>query len=376
MYPLPNGMFAARNQWYLAAWSSEVTRKPMERWLLNEPVAFYRTESGDPVAVSGRCPHRGFPLGESRVVGDNIQCGYHGLTFRPDGSCAAIPSQNSIPAACRIKSYSIVERWKWIWIWMGDPAAADLKLIPDHQAIGLTDPAFQSAGDTYHLVPGRYMLMHDNLFDLTHLGYLHLPTFGGGGAGADAVPKLVSDDRSVASIFEQRNIGCPPFFAGVLGYSGRVNRTFGLRLHFPCLHVGGDDIYEVLPDGSNGKCLGLLRVYHAVTPATEYTCHYFWAIGQNWQHEDSNFSANMAAALQPALQEDIMATRLIETMIQKSGGKVSELLLRADNVCVRGRKLFEKMIRAEQDQCTAVAEELSQTHSVENGTALEIRDAK
>ena len=42
----------------------------MQRWILNLPVAFYRTESGEAVAVGGRCPHRHFPLGKRRVEGD------------------------------------------------------------------------------------------------------------------------------------------------------------------------------------------------------------------------------------------------------------------------------------------------------------------
>ena len=31
VYPLPEGLTVARNQWYIAAWSVEVTCKPMER---------------------------------------------------------------------------------------------------------------------------------------------------------------------------------------------------------------------------------------------------------------------------------------------------------------------------------------------------------
>ena len=92
MYPLKDGLFAPRNQWYIAAWSSEVGRQPIERWILDQPVAMYRREDGAPVALHGRCPHRSFPLGRSRVDGDNLQCGYHGISFRPDGSCASIPT--------------------------------------------------------------------------------------------------------------------------------------------------------------------------------------------------------------------------------------------------------------------------------------------
>ena len=83
MYPLAEGMFAPKNQWYVVAWSDEVTREPIERFILDEPIALYRKRDGSPVALHGRCPHRSFPLGRSRVVDDNIQCGYHGITCGP-----------------------------------------------------------------------------------------------------------------------------------------------------------------------------------------------------------------------------------------------------------------------------------------------------
>ena len=354
MYPLAEGLFAPKNQWYIAAWSSEVAREPMERMILDEPVALYRKEDGTPVALDGRCPHRSFPLGRSRVVGDNIQCGYHGITFRPDGSCAVIPSQGHIPKVCSVRAYPLVERWKWIWIWPGDPALADEDLIPDHFAIGLTDPRFKNAGDVYYDVPGRYMLMHDNLFDLTHIGYLHKETFGEG-AEADEVPKHESGPNWIESRFDQPDIPCPPFFAAMIGHQGKVNRKFGLRLHMPCLHVGGEDMTAGSDDPKPDRHLASLRVYHGVTPATHHNAHYFWAIGHDWDHADPDHAAGLAAGLRPALEEDISATRYIEEMIGRMDGRPSELLLRADNVCVLGRRMFERFIRAEQELSAAQA---------------------
>lgn len=346
MYPLAEGLFAARNQWYVAAWSKEVTRQPMERVILNEPVAFYRKEDGAAVAVEGRCPHRSFPLGRGRVVGDNLQCGYHGITFRPDGSCLEVPSQDHIPKACRIRAFPLAERWKWLWIWMGDPALADESLIPDHVEIGLTDPAFKNAGDSYKLVPGRYMLVHDNLLDLTHIGHLHRETFGDG-ADSSEVPTVEMTDRWIESRFVQ-HIPCPPFLSAMLNYQGPVVRRFGLRLYMPCLHAGGDTLHAVNADGSEGDYLGALRVYHAVTPATHHTTHYFYGLGHSWDNEDPAYAAKMIEGLRPALEEDFNATRYIEEMVQRAGGRPSELLLKADNVCVQGRRFFERTIRAEQ----------------------------
>ena len=81
MYPFKTSQSFPRNQWYIAAFSHEVGRTPMERTLLDEPVVFYRSAAGAPVAVAGRCPHRRFPMVRGELVGDALRCGYHGWTF-------------------------------------------------------------------------------------------------------------------------------------------------------------------------------------------------------------------------------------------------------------------------------------------------------
>ena len=47
-----------RNYWYVAATDAEVGRKPLPRTILGEPVVFFRTEQGAPVAMEDRCAHR------------------------------------------------------------------------------------------------------------------------------------------------------------------------------------------------------------------------------------------------------------------------------------------------------------------------------
>ena len=86
-----------RNQWWVAARPREVTTTPLDRRILNDRIVFYRTEVGKAVALSGLCPHRLYPLAQGRVVGDAIECGYHGFRFRPDGRCSHIPSQDTVP---------------------------------------------------------------------------------------------------------------------------------------------------------------------------------------------------------------------------------------------------------------------------------------
>jgi phenylpropionate dioxygenase-like ring-hydroxylating dioxygenase large terminal subunit len=106
-----------RNSWYVAASDAEIGSKPFARTILGEPVVLFRTQSGTPVAFEDRCPHRHLPLSMGSLVGDQLQCHYHGLRFTPDGRCMRIPGQDHIPAAAKAKTYLLVERYRWIWIW-------------------------------------------------------------------------------------------------------------------------------------------------------------------------------------------------------------------------------------------------------------------
>ena len=88
------------NSWYVAARDREVGLKPLARTLLDEPVVLYRTEDGTPIALEDRCCHRSLPLSLGRIVGNNLQCGYHGLTFASDGACIEVPGQVTCTAGC------------------------------------------------------------------------------------------------------------------------------------------------------------------------------------------------------------------------------------------------------------------------------------
>jgi vanillate O-demethylase monooxygenase subunit len=58
-----------------------------------------------------------------------------------------------------------------LWIWMGD-SPADETLIPDFSVLDRGDPALATALD-HIVVDANYLLVVDNLLDLTHLNYLH-----------------------------------------------------------------------------------------------------------------------------------------------------------------------------------------------------------
>ena len=80
-----------RDCWYAAGFSEEVGRDFLARTSLNEDVVIFRREDGTPVALENRCAHRRLPLSMGKLIGDTVECGYHGLLYDCDGACIKIP---------------------------------------------------------------------------------------------------------------------------------------------------------------------------------------------------------------------------------------------------------------------------------------------
>ena len=128
-YPLNEAKPYPHEQWWVAAYSSEVSRALIQRTILDRPIVLYRTESGDPVALAALCPHRLYPLMRSKLQGDSVQCGYHGFTFDKTGRCVRIPSQDKVPPKFGIRHYPTVEREGLIWLWSGKESSAAIERV-------------------------------------------------------------------------------------------------------------------------------------------------------------------------------------------------------------------------------------------------------
>ncbi|MEL6985169.1 MAG: Rieske 2Fe-2S domain-containing protein, partial [Actinomycetota bacterium] len=123
--------------WYVAGTGEEFDRTPKERTILERSLVFYRTVEGRLVAAQNRCLHRSFPLAESRLEGDELVCGYHGIRYDPEGTIVRIPSQKKCPDR-KLRTYPVVEQGPFAFIWMGEGD-------PDHAA--LPDLAFLADPD-------------------------------------------------------------------------------------------------------------------------------------------------------------------------------------------------------------------------------------
>jgi phenylpropionate dioxygenase-like ring-hydroxylating dioxygenase large terminal subunit len=161
--------------WHPVARAVDLGDEPIQVHLLGQAWAVARTAAGL-VALRDSCPHRRAPLSAGRVVGDVIECPYHGWRFGVDGSCQLVPALgpgSALPAKARAGSaWGVTERYGLIWVAPEEPAGPIIDLPS-------WDDPWRSRVDM-EVFAGRYgaALLIDNQLDMGHFPFVHAATFG------------------------------------------------------------------------------------------------------------------------------------------------------------------------------------------------------
>jgi len=293
-----------RNYWYVAGYDHEFAREPLRRVILGEPIVFYRLEDATPVAPEDRCAHRHLPLSMGKLVGNAIQCAYHGLRYDKSGACVRVPGQELIPRSARVKSYPVVERYGWLWIWMGDPALADPEKIPDYH--WFDDPQWGAKGEYLH-VNANWQLIVDNLLDLTHLAFVHGTTIGNSALVDQAAVKVQRSEDGVTVTRWIIDAPAPPTFVKAGKFTGNVDRWQIINFAPPAylrLDVGATPTGTGAPQGQRVGGIGMWNL-NAITPETETTSHYFWGQAHNWDVGNRNTTDMIVEQIRTAFLEDV-----------------------------------------------------------------------
>jgi phenylpropionate dioxygenase-like ring-hydroxylating dioxygenase large terminal subunit len=340
------------NRWYIAAFSDEITREPMERTILGKPVVFYRTEAGSAVAMYGMCPHRYFPLAQGKLDGDAIVCGYHGFKFDFDGKCIEVPSQGTGTGFCQ-PSYRIEERGSLCWIWMGDSDVCDTALIPPYEDFCLDQPGWYDSSYNYCHIKGRTQLLVDNLLDLTHLPYVHHHIKGAEGMKD---PKLRDEERNgFFNLIREMPLRWNPFHEMIYGKDAQfegeawVENTsafYGPEL----IRTGLGTIQSIDGDTNVPPELGTLHILHGITPETENSVHYFGFSTRDFRQGDKSLDEFQLHSDVKIRGQDKAAIEAVEARLDKSAEFQQELLVKSDTGAVKVRKMIQAMIDAEASQ--------------------------
>jgi len=330
------------NEWYVVALGSELSTQAIQRWVLGQPLALFRTHSGKPVALLDRCPHRGAPLSMGRVQGETIACGYHGFTFDASGQCVDIPGSDFIsPKAC-VKSHPVIERWGWVFAWMGEPALADETKLPDFSWM---DKAGWVGRAEYLLVHAHHALVRDNLLDLTHARFVHQKTLGTAAVTQFPIESQVSE-RQVRVLREMKDIEPSPFFKTMGRFDARVDHRQQIDFFPPAYVLINTRVSGHRSDGASQAAE--FYVLNALTPVNEKSTHYFWGLVRNFSIEDAAVTALQQKLNRETFLEDVEILAQQQIMLDSAPAGWLPVSVPNDGGCVQADRMFKKLHALEQ----------------------------
>ena len=336
-----------RNCWYMAGWSRDFGRDELKAvTMLNEPIVIYRKSDGGLVALQDRCCHRFAPLSLGRIEKDDLRCMYHGLKFAPSGKCIEIPGQSKIPPQACVRAYPIADKYSGVWVWMGKPALAEESLIPEF--VGIDDPRWA-------MLPGRmdynanYMLINDNLLDLSHIPFLHRYSLGASltpeGVSRPVVTRL---ERSVR-IQNWLKAESSQMIGSIRGMRTEIWQTYDFVA--PGVFLLRADMYPLgtavqFPEREPSGVAPLHRQFtcQAVTPLTENQTCYFFAYGP-WREEAELMESFYQLGLK-AFNEDRTMIEAQQANINRSHG-AAMLTTVSDSSLSQFRRMMDKMMKDE-----------------------------
>ena len=332
-----------RDQWYVAALSQELDRKPFSRQILGEHVALFRSESGQVVALADQCPHRGYPLSLGTIVGEHLVCGYHGFTFDCSGTCVAVPGQDRIPSKADVRSYPVVEQGLWTWIWMGH-GEPDRAKLPDTP--WLVDTEHWSSVSGYAKIDATFDLLVDNLLDLSHETYLHNGSIGSPEVATTPIEVEVDEERRVVRVFRHMNaVECPPFYSRTTGLEGKVDRWQDIDYSPPgyyLLHARLAPVEQPpLPDGSDDHAFHM-KILYGLTPSTDTSVFDFWALARDFCVGDDEIDRFLDKMQAGVVQEDVDALNVLQ---RRGEGtlEVNEVSIKVDRGGLAARRMLSAM---------------------------------
>jgi vanillate O-demethylase monooxygenase subunit len=267
----------------------------------------------------------------------------------------AIPSQpdKAIPPQARLTSIPVKEQDGVVWVWPGNPILAQRSLPPRTPEI--TDSENLSIGSPGPLhVPANYLLLIENLLDITHFYPLH-----DGNIGDKENSKIpVSLDEGVSEGYEfvktTRHVHGyqqPPYLKEWFLYDTVE------RIHTHCMVTPGLTrvVMRVAPEGEIGtdKERGY-TLLHLHMPVDERNLVWRWSVSCKKWHttlSDSTMpTAHKVAEMFPeVVAQDQWALERQQQMMEYPDDGYSELFLKTDKALRRARQILMGLQRKERE---------------------------
>jgi vanillate O-demethylase monooxygenase subunit len=149
---------------------------PQRVMLLGEPYVLTRINN-TLTAFVDKCPHRNARLSDGCVVGEHLQCPYHGWEFTAQGDVAHVPALGkgaTLPPNTALSPARVVEKYNLVWLAPEDPVT-DIINISEWNDASLRHVWLEPI--TINAAAAQFI---DNFLDFGHFPFVHAGTFGSG----------------------------------------------------------------------------------------------------------------------------------------------------------------------------------------------------
>jgi phenylpropionate dioxygenase-like ring-hydroxylating dioxygenase large terminal subunit len=343
--------------WYPIGFSSEFPAGQLQgHKIVNRPIVMWRAESGEVVAFDDRCCHKRFPLSQSRLLDDGrLECAYHGLCYDTSGRCVAIPSapDKPVPPQARLSVVPVCEQDGVVWVWPGSPAGAQRFAPPrtpevndaDNLSIGSPEPL---------RVPANYLLLIENLLDITHFYPLHDGNIGDKENSRIPVELEEGDSEGHTFVRTTRHVHGyrqPPYLKEWFLYDTVE------RIHTHCMVSPGLTrvVMRVAPEGEldTDKERGY-TLLHLHLPVDERNLVWRWNVSCKGWHKtlsdpDMPTARKVAEMFPAVVEQDQWALERQQQMMEYPDDGYSELFLKTDKALRRARQILMALQRKERE---------------------------
>jgi vanillate O-demethylase monooxygenase subunit len=257
-----------------------------------------------------------------------------------------VPSLKSTVASIKVRSFPLMEKPPFIWIYLGDPEALD-RVPAAPELPWTTDPSFSVVTGRIDMA-ANFMLLKENVLDLTHFGYVHASTF----KITDWVdpPQVVVEGDIVTYRQSFVESPLPPPFAEALGRRPGTpfNRENYGSFVSPALQVASVDFID---PADTRSVAGRFRICHATTPVDGDHMLYYYALARD-HGTTPELMGKFEALSKVGFDED---KRMIEA-IQAARSKDSdgpadwEMSVKSDTAGIQGRRALARWMARETDR--------------------------
>ena len=193
------------DHWHPVSPSKDLRKKPIEVKLAGRSICLFRTTKGVTAALDNTCPHRRLKLSYGRVVGERLECKYHGWQFDAMGE-GEVPSTPKMHTCTT--SYETREEHGYVWLKNRESDPVFPKINEDN---------YYHIGTARYIIPAPLELTVDNFNEIEHSGTVH-DTFGYDLEHLHEVRvRFESDDEKVRVINVGPTKRIPKIFSWLLG---------------------------------------------------------------------------------------------------------------------------------------------------------------